>query len=101
MNDAPCTCPGGRDPAEEHVSTCMARLKPHGTPLTKTEALYMAQRWGTTWSHHNDILAYAAEDGKQTHQQALAMIAVADAAEVARLSALHSMLPDIHPDSPF
>lgn len=57
-------------------------------PKTKEECLEQALRWGSTLSHCNEIAQLASDNAT-----AVALCAQADAAEVARLSALYSMLP--------
>lgn len=59
-----------------------------GPPKTKEECLEQALRWGSTLSHWNEVATLHNGD-----PMAIAIIAQADAAEVARLSALYSMLP--------
>lgn len=58
-------------------------------PETKEECLEVANRWGSTLSHWNQI-----HDPERV-SEAIAFSAMADAAEVARLSALYSMLPSL------
>src|SRR5271154_6640152 len=62
-------------------------------PTTKAEALAQAQEWGSVRSHWNDILGSAPDNAT-----GIALAAQADAAEVQRLAALYSMLPDASPD---
>lgn len=64
-------------------------LTPTTRPRTKAEALEMAQRWGTQWSHWNAHLEHV-----EDRNQAFVTCAQHDAAEVQRLAALHSMLPE-------
>lgn len=54
-------------------------------PQTKAEALALAQEWGHTRSHWNSVAHL--ENG-------VAVCAQADAAEVQRLAALWTMLPE-------
>lgn len=68
-------------------------LTPTSKPQTKAEALEMAQKWGSDWSHWNEHADHARSEGVGTGQ-ALVTTAQHDAAEVQRLAALHSMLPD-------
>lgn len=64
------------------------KLEPTSKPRTKAEALEMALKWGSEWSHWN------AHANAENQQQAYVTCAQHDAAEVQRLAALHSMLPD-------
>ena len=66
-------------------------LTPTIKPRTKAEALEMALKWGNEWSHWNLHIEVGEDRG-----QALAACAQHDAAEVQRLAALHSMLPEHH-----
>lgn len=63
-------------------------MEPTDRPRTKAEALEMAQKWGSEWSHWNE---HARADGSTN---ALVTCAQHDAAEVQRLAALWVMLPD-------
>jgi hypothetical protein len=63
-------------------------VAPSFTPRTKDEALALAQAWGRSLSHWN--ACKSATDGPE----AISTCAQADAAEVQRLAALWTMLPD-------
>lgn len=65
-----------------------------GSPTTKDECLEQARRWGSTLSHNNMLMSLASSNA-----EAIPAIAIADAAEVARLSALYTMLPEKAPES--
>lgn len=58
-------------------------------PETKAECLELALRWGASLSHNDTIMQVAIDNAT-----AIALSVQADAAEVARLSALYPMLPE-------
>lgn len=65
-------------------------------PTTRQEALEQALQWGRTLSHHNLMLG--TEGDYNDRPRTLVAIVQADAAEVQRLAALWTMLPDAEPD---
>ena len=73
------------------------RDNPHAKPRTKAEALEMAQMWGNEWSHWNEHCSMTdntTDNAGADRRLAWVHCAQHDAAEVQRLAALHSMLPD-------
>lgn len=66
------------------------KVDPAYQPKTKAEARMLGQAWGHTLSH-NDECFNGGPDGTSFQPD---VCAVADAAEVQRLAALHSMLPE-------
>jgi hypothetical protein len=71
-----------------------AELTPTSRPRTKAEALEMALKWGGEWSHWNEHSAMSVQESDESRRSAWVTSAQHDAAEVQRLAALHSMLPE-------
>lgn len=65
---------------------------PMAPPRTRQEALAQALRWGRTLSHNDAMLM--TESDPADRPRTLVAIVQADAAEVQRLAALWTMLPD-------
>lgn len=79
------------DQPEQHPQggeAAARELKPTDQPRTKAEALEMALKWGSEWSHWNE------HADPENQRQAYVTCAQHDTAEVQRLAALHSMLPE-------
>ncbi len=66
-------------------------LEPTTVPETREEAVMMALKWGSDWSHWNEIVQACGECDRR--EAATALTKVADAAEVMRLTALAQVLP--------
>jgi hypothetical protein len=66
------------------------------SPQTKGQALALARMWGRTLSHWNECANASPDDTAR----AMAESARADAAEVQRLAALWTMLPDVAEPEP-
>lgn len=108
MTAARCTACGGESSGEpatiKHAPDCLERLTPHSTPECKADALHMALKWGSEWSHWNDHCSMTdntSDNAGADRRLAWVHCAQHDAAEVARLAALWTMLPDEHPSIPF
>lgn len=67
-------------------------ISEHAIPHTRAHALLLAQAWGHTLSHWKTMIGDSLDP--DTRRFAQAATAQADAAEVQRLAALWSMLPD-------
>ena len=73
---------------------------PHAKPRTKAEALEMALQWGHGWSHWNEhcgMTDNTTDNAGADRRRAWVDCAQHDAAEVARLAALWTMLPEGEP----